>query len=126
MNRKLYTFIVTILLSSLLSGTLLADPVADAAERIKQRLAQVDELKASGEVGEDAQGYLADRQPLAGRKAAVVASENADRKVIYTSIASRTGQSVSEVGAQRALQIAERAHSGVWLQKPSGEWYQKP
>ena len=126
MHRKLYIVILTFLVSSLLTGSLYSDPVADAVERIKQRLAQVDQLKASGEVGEDAKGYLAERQPLAGRKAAVVSSENADRKIIYTSVASRIGQSVDEVGTQRALQIAERANSGVWLQKPSGDWYQKP
>ena len=126
MYRKLSQFVIISLLGLLLAGSLGADTVSDAAERIKQRLVQVDEMKASGEVGEDAQGYLAQRSALAGRKAAVVDAENADRKTIYASVAGKTGQSVSEVGAQRALQIAERALSGVWLQKPSGEWYQKP
>jgi uncharacterized protein YdbL (DUF1318 family) len=126
MHRKLYTLIIVLLTSSLLAGSLHADTAGEAAGRIKQRLAQIDQMKASGEVGEDAKGYLAERQPLAGRKASIVTSENADRKIIYSSVSSRTGQSASQVGTQRALQIAERAHSGVWLQKSSGEWYKKP
>ena len=126
MHRNLFTLLLVLLSGSILTGTAYADAAGDAANRIKQRLAQVDQMKASGEVGEGADGYLVERKPLAGRKASILSSENADRKVIYTSVASKTGQSVNEVGAQRALQIAARAHSGVWLQKPSGEWYQKP
>jgi uncharacterized protein YdbL (DUF1318 family) len=126
MHKKLNMMIVVFLTSFLLAGSLHADSAGEAAGRIIQRLAQIDAMKSSGEVGEDAKGYLAERKPLEGRKASIVTSENADRKLIYAEVASRTGQSEIEVGAQRALQIAERALSGVWLQKSSGEWYQKP
>lgn len=126
MHRKLYSFAIVFITSILLAGTASADAVSDAASRIKQRLAQIDAMKAAGEVGEDSAGYLAERTSLAGRKASILASENEDRRIIYESVSKQTGQPASEVGKQRALQIAERAASGVWLQKPSGEWFQKP
>ena len=102
-----------------------ADPATEAAGRIKDRLAQVDTLKESGAVGETATGFLESRQTLEPAQQSLVDAENADRRVIYASIARRTGQSYEEVGLQRALQIASRARPGVWLQKSDGEWYQK-
>lgn len=126
MKKSLMPVVFAILATTLLSLPAMADSSEAAAQRITQRLAQVDAMKEAGEVGETADGYLAERTELAGRKAAMVRDENADRKLIYTSVASRTGQTVTEVGEQRALQIAQRARSGVWLQKPSGEWYRKP
>lgn len=126
MQQTISRFLITLIVGAVLTLPVLADETGQAAERIKQRLAQVDQLKAAGSVGEDAKGYLVERTPLSGRKASIVSSENADRRVIYEATAMKTGQTAEEVGAQRALQIAQRAHSGVWLQKPSGEWYQKP
>ncbi len=126
MQKKLYSLILVMLASVLFAGVVSANAVEDAASRIKQRLSQIDAMKSAGEVGEDAMGYLAERKPLAGRKASILSSENEDRRIIYESVSKQTGQPVSEVGKQRALQIAQRASSGVWLQKPSGEWYQKP
>jgi uncharacterized protein YdbL (DUF1318 family) len=97
----------------------------DAANRIKARLVMIDELKASGAVGEGALGYVIPRAELGPRQSSIVESENADRKTLYQSVAANTGQSAEEVGRQRALQIATRARPGVWLQGPDGEWYQK-
>jgi uncharacterized protein YdbL (DUF1318 family) len=126
MQQTISRFLMTFIAGAILALPVMADDTAQAAERIKQRLAQVDQLKAAGSVGEDAKGFLVERTPLSGRKASIVSSENADRRVIYAATAMKTGQSAEQVGAQRALQIAERARPGVWLQKPSGEWYQKP
>jgi uncharacterized protein YdbL (DUF1318 family) len=126
MQKTISRLLITFIVGAILTLPLMADETAQAAERIKQRLAQVDQLKAAGSVGEDAKGFLVERTPLSGRKASIVSSENADRRVIYEATAMKTAQSVEQVGAQRALQIAERARPGVWLQKPSGEWYQKP
>ncbi len=103
-----------------------ADAVAAAQQRMQERLAQIDALKAAGEVGEDALGYLSARTELGPRQAALVQAENADRRILYEAAARRTGQTVEEVGRQRALRIAELALPGVWLQRPGGEWYRKP
>jgi len=119
-------FFFLILISSIFGLPAMADPATDATERIKERLTQIDALKTSGEVGEDAKGYLAPRQELGPRQASIVNAENADRRIVYESVAQRTGQTIDEVGEQRAIQIATRARPGVWLQKPGGDWFQKP
>lgn len=103
-----------------------ADSASDATQRIKERLAQVDAMKAAAQIGEDAKGFLSPRMELSPRQSHVVEAENADRLILYKAVAGKTGQTPSDVGQQRALQIAERATSGVWLQKADGSWYQKP
>ncbi|MEX0332652.1 MAG: YdbL family protein [Puniceicoccaceae bacterium] len=126
MKKTIISFLPFLFLLALVPVTALADSATEATERIKDRLAQVDSMKASGEVGEDAFGFLAPRSELGPRQKSIVESENADRRIIYEAIASRAGQTMEAVGQQRAIQIATRARSGVWLQKPDGEWYQKP
>ncbi|KAF0094012.1 MAG: hypothetical protein E1N59_2270 [Puniceicoccaceae bacterium 5H] len=98
----------------------------DAAARIKDRLPQVDALKAQGLVGENNRGYLEPRGNLNGDQKQLVEAENADRRQLYAIVAQRTGQSVTEVGQQRAIRLAELSRSGVWLQDADGKWYRKP
>ena len=119
-------FLLALFFGGLLLQPLAADPASDAAARIKDRLSQIDDMKAAGQVGEDVKGFLSVRGDLGPRQASIVEAENADRRILYQSVAQRTGQTVAEVGQQRALQIAARARSGVWLQKPDGSWFRKP
>lgn len=127
MTPALIRNVLFILLASLLFALpIQANTVPEAQARIKERLAQIDELKEDGSIGENAVGLLSARKTLGPRQQALITAENTDRRIIYDSVAKRTGQSVEAVGAQRALRIAELAGSGVWLQKPSGAWYQKP
>jgi uncharacterized protein YdbL (DUF1318 family) len=96
----------------------------DIKARMKKRLPTIKELKAQGIVGEDNEGFL---QFVGGKKAKedVVAAENKDRKTIYTAIAKQQGTTAELVGSRRALQIAQKASPGEWLQDASGKWYQK-
>ena len=55
----------------------------------------------------------------------VVAAENADRRKVYEAIAAKEGTSPELVGRRRALQIANNAASGSWLQAADGKWYKK-
>ena len=55
----------------------------------------------------------------------MAADENRDRAVVYAELAKRTGASADSVGHARAKQIAANSAAGVWLQRESGEWYQK-
>ena len=126
MQHNILRLSIAILFLACLGQPLSADPATEAADRIKERLSQIDDLKAAGSIGENAKGYLERRGSLGPRQDALLAAENADRRVIYQSVANRTNQTSDDVGAQRAIQIAARARSGVWLQKPSGDWYQKP
>ena len=125
MHKVISRILFLLFVSSFLAVGLQADSPEAAKQRITARLPQIDSLKIAGEVGEDANGYLVKRKELGPRQSSLVDAENMDRMIGYKSIAERTNQTVDEVGRQRAIQTALRTHSGVWLQKPSGEWYQK-
>ena len=91
--------------------------------RMEQRLGKIDALKAGGALGENNRGFLEVR--AAGEAPGVAAAENRDREIVYAELAKRTGASVSSVGYARARQIAANSAPGVWLQRESGEWYQR-
>ncbi|NDV61036.1 YdbL family protein [Puniceicoccales bacterium CK1056] len=115
-----------IILLSILAGPLSAGDFEEAKVRMKERLVQIDQMKSEGKVGENSNGYLSIRTTLGPRQTSLVEGENADRRVIYQSIAQSTGQSIEEVGRQRAIRIIKLARPGVWLLKPDGEWIRKP
>ena len=96
----------------------------DIKTRMKNRLPVILELKANGIVGENNKGYL---EFIGGKKekADVVDSENKDRQTVYEAIAKQQGTTAELVGKRRALQIAQKADAGDWLQDASGKWYQK-
>lgn len=98
---------------------------ATPAERIRDRLPAIDELKASGQIGEAADGYLAAREALDMLARDLLEAENRDRRALYGEIAARTGQTSESVGVQRALRVFEMSAPGVWLKGPDGQWYQK-
>lgn len=93
-------------------------------ERMQSRLPTIVDLKARGIVGEDNNGFLAFIKGQ-NEKKDVVAAENKDRQTVYAAIAKKQGTTVELVGQRRALQLAEKAKPGEWLQKPDGKWYQK-
>jgi len=123
MYKKLGTVITAAMLMILmLSGTAGAQ---DIKSRMRDRLPEITALKAKGIVGENNQGYL---EILKGNGSydKIVRAENKDRGTVYKAIASKTGTSIEVVGKRRAIQIAEKADSGEWLQNASAKWYQKP
>lgn len=106
------------------AATVSAQDLGTVREQMRQRLPELDALKASGAVGEDNRGYVSVRESK-GNAARVVEAENADRRVVYASIAKRTGSTLEAVGKARARQIASQSAPGVWLQAEDGRWYQK-
>ncbi len=101
-----------------------ADDLGAVKARMNQRLSQVDQLKASGAIGENNRGYLEVRDG-GGDAASVVSAENRDREAVYAAIAKRAGSSAEQVGKARARQIAANSAAGVWLQREDGNWYKK-
>lgn len=97
----------------------------DIKSRMLDRLPEIQTLKAKGIVGENNQGLLETRKSNTAAKQ-IVKAENKDRKAVYQAIAQKTGTTAQVVGKRRAIQIAEKANSGEWLQNASGQWYQKP
>lgn len=111
-----------ILMILMFSGTAGAQ---DLKSRMLDRLPEIQTLKAKGIVGENNQGLLETRKSNTAAKQ-IVEAENKDRKAVYQAIAQKTGTTAQVVGKRRAIQIAEKANSGEWLQNASGQWYQKP
>ena len=107
-------------------GILISD--AYSSDGIKQRmidrLPEINNLKDRGVIGENNLGFL----EFIGNqkeKADVVAAENVDRKSVYEAIAKSQGTTVVVVGQHRAIQIADKARAGEWLQDANGKWYKK-
>jgi hypothetical protein len=101
-----------------------AQDLGGVRARMAERLPQIDALKAAGAIGEDNKGYVAVRESK-DNASQVVSAENADRRVVYESIAKQTGTSADVVGRQRAHRIAAQSAPGVWLQREDGNWYRK-
>lgn len=96
----------------------------DIRARMKARLPLIVELKSKGLVGENSNGLL----EFVGNKKEqeeVIDAENKDRLKVYEAIAKQTGTSSDVVAKRRALQIAEKASPGEWLEDENGRWYQK-
>ncbi len=115
------------IVSVFILGILLTD-VYSASDSIKQRMISrlpvIVALKDQGLVGENNTGFL---EFVGNRKekADVVAAENKDRKLVYEAIAKKQGTTTEVVGKHRAVQIADKAKAGEWLQDANGKWYQK-
>lgn len=107
-----------------LAGGLAAQDAA-LKERFLQRQPVVDEWKSQGKAGENNVGKLVARVQLGEKETEILNAENADRETVYQDIAARLNITPLEVGRRRALQIAELAAPGTWLQHPEGDWYQK-
>ncbi len=116
------------LLVGLLSGGVASSQAAEDLGAVKARLAQrlgsLDQLKSSGAIGETNRG-LVDLRAASPTAGDLVAAENRDRGMVYAAIAQQTGSTVDTVGRARAKQIAAASAPGVWVQRESGEWYQK-
>lgn len=124
MNRRAY--LTWVLLAALAAVFLFSAPAfAEGIKaRMKSRLPKIVQLKEKGIVGETHDGFLA----FVGAKKveeALVAAENEDRQKVYQAIAKQQGTTATLVGQRRALQIAEKAKPGEWLQDAGGKWYQK-
>ena len=98
---------------------------ASIKQRILERVKSVDALKISGAAGENNKGFLEQRAALNPQQIKTMNEENADRRALYTILAKRLGLSVTVVGQGRAESIRNKSAPDVWLQDPSGKWYQK-
>ena len=123
MNKNIFKIVISLLLACIfITGT--AAWGASIKTRMKNRLPALMELKDKGLVGETNKGYLQFRG-AAKEKENVVKAENADRKKVYKAIAKQQGVTIEVVEKRRALQIAQKARPGHWLQDEAGKWYQK-
>lgn len=123
MKKKLYFAVFAIFLLIVFAAG--AFPSAKEIQaRMLARLPEIKVLKDKGLVGENNQGLL----EFVGQQKEnqdAVAAENQDRKMVYEAIAKQQGITVELVGKHRAIQIADKARTGEWLQDADGKWYRK-
>lgn len=82
----------------------------------------LDELRASGAIGERYDGYVVAREPGAKGAADRI---NEQRREIYQARAKEQGVSAEEVGKVYAQQIIQQAPKGTWFLGPDSKWRQK-
>jgi len=82
----------------------------------------LNDLKASGKVGEAFDGYARARD---GSVQGTVNTVNAKRQAIYSKRAGEQGISAAQVGRVYASQIIAKAPRGTWILTESGNWQQK-
>jgi uncharacterized protein len=109
----------TAALLPVLLAFLIWSPSADAAPSL-------DDLRASGAVGERYDGYAVVRaQGADAALRSLVDSVNAKRRGIYEERAKKQGVPAQEVGKVYALEIAAKAPPGTWFLGEDGKWVQK-
>ncbi len=82
----------------------------------------LDQLRASGAVGERYDGYA---QALQSGAAGVVQQVNAKRRQIYQQTADKEGASVDQIGRVYARQIFAQAPPGTKFLQENGSWIAK-
>jgi uncharacterized protein YdbL (DUF1318 family) len=113
MNRPIKLMIAAGLAAAMLAGGTAYAFQGDAAAQ----------LRASGQVGEQADGYLG----LVGTAPADVRSQmesvNIQRRAAYTQLASQRGATIEEVAAATACQLfVTRVGPGQYYRLPDGVW----
>ena len=81
----------------------------------------IENLRASGAVGESYDGYVVAREPGARGEADEI---NAKRRSIYQEKATAQGIDIEQVGKVYAEEIIRKVPSGTWIQL-NGQWKQK-
>ena len=86
----------------------------------------LDGAKASGQVGEQVDGYVGlvkGNAPKAVQD--LVRQVNDGRRKKYAAIASKNGIAVQAVAARAGAMLVERAAKGRWVKGSTGSWRQK-
>ena len=100
-------------LAMLACGTAYAYTMQDAAAS----------LRASGEVGEQSDGYLGLVGSASGAVRAQMDSVNIQRRAAYTQLAAQRNATIEEVAAATACQIlGSRVGPGQYYRLPDGVW----
>ena len=113
-------FIPIFLFCALVSGLF-----ANFSDSMKSRLSDLVAAKDAGSIGEGVDGFVHLRDNDNSMAQKLVSAENADREQLFSSLAYKTGGSVSEVAKKFSQGIATKAKKGHWFKKASGQWVQK-
>ncbi len=81
----------------------------------------LEDLRASGAIGETFEGYVVAREASARAEADAI---NAKRKAIYQEKAAAQGIDIEQVGKVYAAEIIRKVPAGTWIQV-NGQWRKK-
>ena len=81
----------------------------------------LDNLRASGAIGETYEGYVVAREASAQAETDAI---NAKRKAIYQEKAAAQGIDIEQVGKVYAAEIIRKVPAGTWIQI-DGQWRKK-
>lgn len=82
----------------------------------------LEQLRASGAIGERYNGFVVARNPSAQSEANAI---NAQRRAIYQEKAAAQGVSIDQVGKVYAMEIFKKIPAGTWFQQENGQWIRK-
>ena len=85
----------------------------------------LDELRASGALGERYDGYVAVRDGNAAGAQKVAKEVNTKRQSLYEQRAAAQGVKPEDIGRVYAEQIMQKAPGGTWFLDENGNWRQK-
>ncbi len=81
----------------------------------------LEDLRASGAIGESYNGFVVAREPAAQAEADAI---NAKRRTIYQEKAAAQGIDIEQVGKVYAAEIIRKVPPGTWIQI-DGQWKKK-
>lgn len=113
-----------ILISEAYAQESLSPEVEQAVLRRKDRLAELSSWQAKGVIGENKNALVEIRNPQGVDSAVsrIVDGENADRMIIYQSVAKKNGTSVEEVQKLYAKRLQTDAPSGTPIETADSAW----
>ncbi len=85
----------------------------------------LDQLRASGAIGERYDGYVAVRDSGAAGAKSRANEVNAKRRSLYEERAAAQGVTPKDIGNLYAGQIMQKAPGGTWFLDENGNWRQK-
>jgi len=87
--------------------------------------ADIRTAKASGQIGEQRNGYLGIVSAASDDVQALVQEINQKRKAIYQRIASKNGSSLQTIEIMAGKKAIQKTQQGQFIRSSSGEWVKK-
>lgn len=127
MNRVTKTIAFALLTTFGFSTLAFGQSKAELKQQFKERLKDVNRLKAEGLVGETWEGWLA---PVKGadlnkKQQKILDEENDDRRILYRIFAEEERTTPDLVAERNAVRNRKNLRPGEWFLTKDGDWEQK-
>jgi uncharacterized protein YdbL (DUF1318 family) len=113
---------VPLLAAVALLGFGLSGLVATPAHALPKAL---EDAKASGAIGEQADGYLGVRTNVSADVRAALDDVNSQRSAKYAKVAEKRGTDPAAAAAVTGTRLLDREPAGHWIRNEKGKWVQK-